>query len=224
MASFLTTLRTLVRAKYDPKHYKVPDLPNDLKHARTERERAYLQHIRSLLDVLGKDPMTGLSHREAFQKADKYPGVYIMIDGDGMKQLNDQYGHQAGHAAILAIAEGIKKSLRPSEVATMKEPSKTTRATRAGGDEFLVHVEGVSLATGIKIARRILDSIHRQSIADHYVGDANTRAKLADVPLRASLGVGYSEDVADAAMYKAKHRGKDRVEFQHSSSKVLPQT
>jgi diguanylate cyclase (GGDEF)-like protein len=148
--------------------------------------------------------MTGLTHKEHFKKIEKSPGVYILIDGDGLKKINDVHGHNAGHAAILAISDGIKAALRQKDNVTV---------TRSGGDEFIVHIEGVSIPTGVAIGNRILEKIHQQKISDHYTGDPETKKKLEGIELKASLGVGYTEEEADKALYQAKNKGRDRVEF-----------
>lgn len=185
-------------------HYEIPKIPNDLKFAKTLREKQYLEIINQLLAVVRADPMTGLTHKEHFRSVDKSVGVYIMIDGDGLKKLNDKFGHEAGHAAILAISNGIKAATRRGTKEIV---------TRAGGDEFIVHVEDVSISTGVLIANRILESIRKQKISDFYKGNDRIKSELENQTLSASLGVGYTESDADKALYKAKEKGRNRVEF-----------
>ena len=195
--------------------YVVPKIPDELKFGKTPREKQYLGIINQLLSVVRSDPMTGLTHKEHFRALEKRVGVYIMIDGDGLKKLNDRFGHEAGHSAILALADGIKAATRSgTTVSRLKET-----VTRAGGDEFIVHVEDVSISTGVLIANRILESIRRQSIAAKYVGEDATKKELEGIKLTASLGVGYTEADADKALYKAKEKGRDRVEFFKAESR-----
>lgn len=185
--------------------YRVPALPDELKYARTEREKLYLSYIKDLLNKVKQDFLTGLEHKEEFQSRKKDQGIYIFIDSDGLKKLNDTLGHEAGTAAILATAAGIKQALRQRD---------ETSVSRYGGDEFVVHVAGVSLSSGVAIAKRILDSIHNQNIADFYEGnDDALRDALKKIPLKASLGVGKTQADADKAVYVAKSKGRDRVEF-----------
>jgi diguanylate cyclase (GGDEF)-like protein len=195
-------------------HYVLPKIPDELKFGKTDREKQYLAIINQLLAVVKSDPMTGLTHKEHFRALEKSPGVFIMIDGDGLKKLNDLYGHEAGHAAILALAKGIQSTVRKGVAVDQRKT-----ITRAGGDEFIVHIEGVSIPTGVLIANRILESIRRQKISDHYTGEADTKAKLEQQPLTASLGVGYTEAESDRALYKAKERGRNRVEFYRPTDK-----
>lgn len=188
--------------------YIVPALPDELKFARTEREKLYLAYIKQLLLQVKQDFLTGLEHKEEFQsklKEQGEKGIFIFIDSDGLKKMNDTLGHAAGTAAILATADGIKKALREKDHASV---------SRYGGDEFVVHIADASLSTGVAIAKRILDSIHRQNIAHFYDGDdKELKSALSEVSLKASLGVGRTQEDADRALYVAKSRGRDRVEF-----------
>ena len=184
--------------------YDIPKLPPDLAKATSKRDGDYLKYINKLFDTLKLDPMTGLYNKQHFEQIKKDPGVYLYIDGDGIKQINSEYGHEAGHAAILALAAGIKSVLRKNEEAT---PS------RVGGDEFSIHLEGVSIATGVLIGKRIIESINKQDIGTHYKGSDKVKKELSEVKLGASIGVGYSKEEADDALYKAKAKGRNRVEY-----------
>jgi len=200
--SIISALRAIVGQE----HYSIPRVPDELKFGKTQREKQYLAIINELLDVVKKDPMTGLTHKEHFKQLEKGAGVFIMVDGDGLKKINDQFGHAAGHAAILAIAQGIKGAIR-------KDTKIHQTVTRSGGDEFIIHVEKVSLPMGVTIANRILGNIRNQKISDFYKGDSNIKEELNKINLTASMGVGYTEEDADKAMYKAKQKGRNRVEY-----------
>jgi len=188
------------------KDWRIPKLPDDLKFPKTDRERRYLGLVNSLMKIATQDSMTGLSHKEHFMGESRETGAYIFIDGDGLKKLNDKYGHEAGHAAILAIGDAVKRMVRD-------KTEVKTRATRAGGDEFMVHIENVSLATGVVIAKRILDAIRARKISDFFTGSPEKKRELESVALTASLGVGATIEDADVAVYKAKANGRNRVEF-----------
>lgn len=190
-----------------PSHYNVPSIPNELKFAKTPREKEYLSIIKTLLETARQDPMTGLSHKEHFTTVNKGNGVFIAIDGDGLKKLNDTFGHDAGHAAILSISDGIKAVVRTTR------GDEVTHITRSGGDEFIVFLPNAALSTGVTVAKRILDSVRTQKISTHYVGDNETKAKLSAVKLSVSIGVGYTFKDADKAQYRAKENGRNRVEF-----------
>jgi len=189
----------------EPK-FIVPTIPNELRHATTEREKAYLSIIVDLIERLKRDFATGFEHRDQFVGTEKNLGAYLFIDGDGLKKINDQTGdHSAGDAAIKAIAAGISQALRSRD---------DVEIARMGGDEFAIHIKEVSLSTGFVIAKRILDSIRNQNISDYYKGsNPETKERLKDWPLSASIGVGRTQAEADGAMYKAKEKGRGRVEY-----------
>jgi diguanylate cyclase (GGDEF)-like protein len=192
--------------------YAVPSLPDELKHAKTGREKKYLEIIEELMTVVKQDPMTGLQHKEHFRSQMHGPGVFIMVDADGLKKMNDTYGHEAGHAVILAVSAGIKATLRSKDKATVTPPKAD--ASRVGGDEFLVHIENIPMSAGVAVAKRMLDNFHKQKLSDYYEGNDNhIKEALNHLTLKATLGVGYTEEDADAAMYKAKQKGRNRVEF-----------
>ena len=199
-----------MKKKAEETKYTLPSIPDELKRATTEREKAYLGYIKALLEKVQQDFMTGFLHKEEFQRRQDVAndtGAYLFIDGDGLKKINDQMGHEAGHAAILAIASGIRQALRARE-------ASDTQIMRAGGDEFVIFIKHISLSTATIIANRVLESISKQKILDFYKGtDAETLEKLKTYPLSASVGVGKTREEADKAMYKAKANGRGRVEF-----------
>lgn len=198
--------------------YQIPKIPDELRFAKSERERKYLAFIDTLLDIVKRDPMTGLTHKEHFKSTrEDMKGVYIMIDGDGLKKLNDTYGHAAGHSAIQCIADAVKKEVRNEDDVNIQRKKKGEKnkydASRYGGDEFIVFIQNISIPSGVKIAKRILKRIHEQDLSKYYKGSEDTKIELVDVGITASLGVGYSEEEADIAVYKAKKAGRNRVEF-----------
>ena len=189
----------------EPEHtYEIPKIPKELEHTTSKRDIEYLKYIKKLIGIISQDPMTGLLHKQHFEQLEKEKGIYLYVDGDGIKKVNDTYGHAAGHAAIEALAAGIKNVLRGKD---------ETKVTRFGGDEFVVHIKDVSIATGVKIAHRILESIQKQKISDHYKGEKSVKDELSDIALGASIGVGNTESEADKALYQAKAKGRNRVEF-----------
>ena len=179
--------------------FSIPQIPKNLLNPKTKREIDYFKYIKDIHKLIDKDSLTGLS-----TKTKEGLGVYIFIDGDGLKKINDTLGHEAGTATIKALTKGIKSALRRKDNAEI---------SRTGGDEFIVKLEAISTVTGVKIANRILDSIHKQDISEFYKGDEDVKEKLSKISLKASLGVGKTKEEADKAMYKAKEKGRNRVEF-----------
>jgi len=187
--------------------YEIPDLPDDLKFAKTDRERQYLDYINNLSSQVKKDFLTGFKHKSQFEAEQKDQGIYIFIDGDRLKEINDSMGHAGGTAAILGIRQGILDAVRVSRQESIK-------ISRYGGDEFVIFMENVPLSTGVIVAKRIEQSIRKQNLATFYKGDdPRIKRMLGNWQLTASIGVGKTEQEADQNMYRAKHKGRARVEF-----------
>jgi diguanylate cyclase (GGDEF)-like protein len=122
---------------------------------------------------------------------------FIFIDLDRFKQINDQFGHQAGDIYLQAVAQRMKRQLRPGDM-----------LARLGGDEFAVVARGVHNRTELEeIALRI-----ERCFDEPFVADGR------QIYGSASLGIAlYPEDAnnrdsllstADAAMYAAKQSRK----------------
>lgn len=102
-------------------------------HAEAERQRE--------LDTAARtDPLTGLLNRRGFAASLAATrivgpgGVLAYLDMDGLKRLNDQFGHAAGDAAICALAQRLRGACRPGDV-----------AARLGGDEFALWLPGIGM-------------------------------------------------------------------------------
>ena len=149
------------------------------------------------------DPLTGLANRSMFDSqltralanCDRNSNIVglMMIDLDGFKPVNDQYGHDAGVHVLRTIAERLQNLLR-----------KTDTIARMGGDEFAVILENVMTPPGVGIvAERVIAEINRP-----YEG------LPPDVKIGASIGIvmypDHTQDeeklrvFADRAMYAAK--------------------
>lgn len=155
------------------------------------------------------DGLTGLANYRAFRetlaselvRARRFasPLALIMLDFDGLKDVNDQLGHPAGDTVLRNLAARITSPLRQFD-----------RAARIGGDEFAVILPGTELAGARCVALRILRAV-RCDPPRH-----NDRL----LPMSASLGVARHQEswdddrfiaAADSALYTAKSQGRDRV-------------
>lgn len=177
-----------------------------------------------LLQTTITDPLTGLLNRRGFEqrmaieieRAKRDPdahGVFVMIDLDGMKAVNDTYGHMVGDALLKKVADTLRDSVRPGDV-----------AVRFGGDEFGVFLVNIDKDRGERRARSIQAKLERTTLGSEDIrvlaGDNAAKAeelKGIRIPIRASFGVaGYGandtpQDVystADARMYAEKQARK----------------
>ena len=123
----------------------------------------------------------------------------MMLDLDHFKRVNDTYGHQTGDVVLRELGAQIKSTCRPTDA-----------AARYGGEEFAVLLP----RTDLKAAAQVGESI-RKAVAEHEF-----RVNEERLPLTISIGIGSikeddsSETLikrADAALYAAKERGRNRV-------------
>jgi len=126
----------------------------------------------------------------------------IMLDLDGLKTINDNFGHREGDVFLCKVAEVIKLETRASDV-----------AARWGGDEFVILANETDCCDGRNIGERIRAGVERQRL--------EPGGREADISLSVSVGVAAypanASDItellqkSDEAVYEAKRLGKNRV-------------
>jgi diguanylate cyclase (GGDEF)-like protein len=126
----------------------------------------------------------------------------LFIDVDDFKTVNDSLGHGAGDDLLIAVAERLRGSLRPTDA-----------VARLGGDEFAVMVRGVQASPDgvIGVAERVTEAFEEPVT----VGDKLIYVHLS-VGIASTLHTRRADELirdADLAMYKAKESGKRRYEF-----------
>jgi diguanylate cyclase (GGDEF)-like protein/PAS domain S-box-containing protein len=169
----------------------------------TLRENLRVQSIR--------DALTGLFNRRyleesllrelarAKRKATSL-GV-VMLDVDRLKQVNDTFGHEAGDALLQAIGEWLHSSTRAEDI-----------ACRYGGDEFTLIMPDATLGSTRQRVEQIRDGIRALKITHHDqpLGPVTVSIGIAAFPEH-----GQTRDTllaaVDAALYRAKQQGRDRV-------------
>ena len=163
-----------------------------------------------LADMAETDALTSLLNARGFgarlraelKRSKRYrePLSLLFLDLDGLKDINDRFGHRAGSEALREVAGVIRGELRESDT-----------GARWGGDEFTIIAPKTSKHAAVQFAERI-----RASIEEH----------VSEWPITASIGIAtveWTEEEAasddpqtllrdaDAAMYEAKRRGKNTV-------------
>ena len=157
------------------------------------------------------DALTSLANRHAMKTAfpklielcrsKGKPLSLMMIDVDNFKQFNDMLGHIAGDRALSVVSKVLRQQFRPRDL-----------LVRYGGDEFAVLLPDVMLDEALMIGERVRRAISGET------GDGSD--SLIQIPVRISMGVAQLQDGgsldtlirdADAALYRAKHAGRDQV-------------
>jgi len=164
------------------------------------------EHLRALAET---DALTGLPNfrallarlDEEIKRAERYqhPVSVVMVDLDNLKAINDRLGHAAGNRAIIALGQAIGAQLR-----------ETDFAARYGGDEFVLVLPHAVSAQAAGLAERLRTSMRNIRLDAE---GTSIRGSFGVASLR--LGTGASPDqllrAADAALYRAKREGRDRI-------------
>jgi diguanylate cyclase (GGDEF)-like protein len=159
-----------------------------------------------------RDPLTGLCNRREFERVvEKFrhanalgreSASLVYADLDRFKQLNDTLGHAAGDAALRHVATVLQGQLRDGDL-----------VARIGGEEFAIWLPRTPPKEGLEVGERVRRAV--ETTAWHWNGTAYR--------LTASCGVAAYPDpireidnlrsAADAALYRAKQGGRNRVEM-----------
>jgi diguanylate cyclase (GGDEF)-like protein len=176
-----------------------------------QRNKQLIELTKKLELMAITDPLTGIYNRRHFEKIVKtefskavrykHPLSCLMIDVDHFKRINDRYGHDAGDSVLREVTELMSSSLREIDV-----------LARWGGEEFIILLPNTMGDNARPVAERILKNISSHKFA-----------KLPDnETVTVSIGVAVTDrDIknweklikqADDALYRAKARGRNRVE------------
>lgn len=182
-----------------------------LAHASLRREVRQRQALaRRLEHEATHDPLTGLPNRRSFMNAlDRALGrarrgdhmvAILFIDLDGFKRINDELGHDSGDQLLRHVAERFSSALR-----------QTDMVARLGGDEFAVLADAPGAEAPMMLAERLVRTASTPMLDGHPGQRISASVGVALFPLDATDGHALLRE-ADAAMYRAKHDGKGRVE------------
>lgn len=188
----------------------------NLTVARIIKER---EHLRRQLEetnerlekMAATDPLTQLYNRrhfglvveQLFSEAQRYDADLscLMIDLDGYKQFNDQFGHQLGDQLLVVVGLGIKANLRQMDI-----------AARYGGDEFVLLLPRAGEDEAAVVAERIRQEFFK----------ASATLLQRDTGVTMSIGIGSIKQCrplnaealvahADRALYRAKELGRNQI-------------
>lgn len=183
-------------------HLKIKKLQDELKHSNE-----------LLLELSNTDHLTRLFNRRYMMEAlDKEVQrnirkggalSLIMLDIDHFKLVNDNHGHLQGDIVLQKVAQLLQKELRAYDC-----------AARYGGEEFVAILPDSTLKESVAVANRIRIAVENTRFAE----------PLTELNLTVSLGVAcFTNDnsltvdgfikLADDALYRAKDKGRNRVEF-----------
>lgn len=158
------------------------------------------------------DALTGLHNRRWLDRNlarlvkrhrfGKMPMSLLMIDIDHFKRFNDDHGHMAGDVVLAGVASTLGHNLRPTDM-----------AARYGGEEFTVILPSTALPGALVAAERLRDSVKGSSFRCLGGKELPTvTISIGVAELVEDEEAGGLIERADAALYRAKNNGRDRVE------------
>jgi two-component system, cell cycle response regulator len=186
---------------------EIEQLANTINGMAAKLEQSQ-QALRELATI---DGLTGVSNRREFNRRltveiersrrEGHPVSLLMVDIDHFKKLNDTYGHQSGDDALRHFSALIKKEVRPGDL-----------PARYGGEEFAVILPHADRSDVFAVAERLRTLIAAQDIEIQNNQRVKVTASLgcATFPMDAATEESLMAE-ADAALYKAKKSGRNRV-------------
>jgi two-component system, cell cycle response regulator len=180
---------------------RIVELQDSLIQAREELRNlamhdalTHLLNRRAIMDFLAAE--LGRAARE------EKPLTVMMVDIDHFKSVNDRFGHPAGDGVLREVSRRLRTSIRNYD-----------NVGRFGGEEFLVVAPGCDALSGLAQAERLREIVSSEPVA---VKDLSINATV-------SVGVATSHDLrseqmevllsaADKALYRAKEKGRNRIE------------
>jgi diguanylate cyclase len=180
---------------------------------RTDRQREQLEAMAN------QDPLTQAANRRALdremgiavaaQRRGQAGHGLLLLDLDHFKRVNDDFGHEAGDGVLIEFVRIIQRSSRAND-----------RLFRAGGEEFVVLVTGSSPADLAACA----ENLRKQVAAELRVGGRPVTVSIGGALLAAGESPQDWMARADAAMYRAKDAGRNRVEIDPAARTPGPVT
>ncbi|MBI5271647.1 MAG: GGDEF domain-containing protein [Burkholderiales bacterium] len=174
---------------------------------------AWLQGlIDGLCELSSRDALTGLANRRSFESAlgreiDRVarsgePALLLLLDIDHFKRVNDTHGHAVGDLVIQSVADGLRETVRPMDL-----------AARIGGEEFAVILPNCSPAFGQTVADRLRTRIEARPIP---IGPSQTLGVTISVggayaPQWVRSTASLWTERADLQLYRAKAEGRNRT-------------
>ncbi len=175
---------------------RVNSLEKELENAKKESQEDFLT---KLLNKRALDEMIKIKEAE-FKRYGRNYSV-AMFDIDHFKKVNDNYGHEAGDAILSAVAKILKNDSRTVDI-----------VGRFGGEEFLAILSDTDIQGGVTFAQKAREHVQKARFV--YKGKRIKVTISAGVSERKNhVSAEATINSADEYLYKAKHEGRNRVEY-----------
>jgi diguanylate cyclase (GGDEF)-like protein/PAS domain S-box-containing protein len=166
-----------------------------------------------------RDGLTGLANRRCFDDTllaewaramrQKQPLSLLMVDVDNFKAYNDANGHLGGDDCLKRVASAVASEMRANDL-----------VARYGGEEFAVILPSQSLKGAAIVAERIRCRVERLQVPNASAATGHVTVSIGAATAIASADTTASQlvAIADAALYRAKHMGRNRISLPISES------
>ena len=193
----------------------IRDISDEMERelAWTAERAAMAREQTKLHDLAWKDELTGIANRRAFNQLLAFEGArgsrsgsplsVLLIDVDLFKQYNDLYGHPAGDRCLQQIATALRAAVA----------RVTDTPSRIGGEEFAIVLASTDAAGALHVAEKVLESILRLNLphSGSPIGQITVSIGTATIPVGSRASTDTLLQTADAALYKSKQGGRNRV-------------
>jgi diguanylate cyclase (GGDEF)-like protein/PAS domain S-box-containing protein len=166
----------------------------------------------ALEQLATRDGLTGLANRRCFDETlhaewaralrQRQPLSLLMVDVDNFKAYNDANGHLGGDECLKRIATAVSSEMRANDL-----------VARYGGEEFAVILPNQSLKGAASVAERIRTRVEQLQVPNRLAPAQRVTVSIGAATAIASHDNSASDLVAtaDAALYRAKHMGRNRI-------------
>jgi len=169
-----------------------------------------IEYQSRVAEMVSTDPLTGMRSRRQYDaiapvlaeraEAEQTTLSIMVMDMDGLKQINDTYGHEMGGFAIIEVANIIRDVLDDEGI-----------VCRYGGDEFVGHFLGMDQLRACELAEVVRTDVqHHNFVNDGIRLEPTISIGIATYPTDSNTAEKLFK-MADRALYKAKHSGRNRV-------------
>jgi diguanylate cyclase (GGDEF)-like protein len=180
-----------------------------------------MRRSRRLGTLVLTDSLTGVANRRRLEvfgeeaiaraRADGRPLSVLAFDIDHFKRVNDSHGHAVGDAVLVRVAQICQGTLRDFDL-----------LGRTGGEEFVVVLPDTGIEAARQVAERLRAAVERLDFGDVAAG-LRVTVSIGATPLQpADAALTALVRRADAALYRAKRTGRNRVETAHGERDLDP--